>query len=179
MPPQHAANADGVLIMTTKTSKAGGAFIAAFEGVELKAYPDPGTGGDPWTIGVGHTAAAGPPAVHKGMTITRDEALSILAQDLGKVERTVSKQVPGALAQSEFDALVSLCFNIGDGNFGKSSVVRHLNAGERAQAGDAFLMWNKAAGKVMKGLTRRREAERHLFLTGDYGVAAPHQVAHA
>jgi lysozyme len=46
--------------MTTKTSKAGGAFIAAFEGVELKAYPDPGTGGDPWTIGVGHTAAAGP-----------------------------------------------------------------------------------------------------------------------
>jgi lysozyme len=54
-----------------------------------------------------------------------------------------------------------------------------LNAGERAQAGDAFLMWNKAAGKVMKGLTRRREAERHLFLTGDYGVAAPHQVAHA
>ena len=65
------------------------------------------------------------------------------------------------------------------GNFGKSSVVRHVNAGERAQAGDAFLMWNKAAGKVMKGLTRRREAERHLFLTGDYGVAAPHEVAHA
>jgi GH24 family phage-related lysozyme (muramidase) len=179
VPPQLAANAEGGLIMAMKTSKAGGAFIAAFEGVEVKAYPDPGTGGEPWTIGVGHTTAAGPPAVHKGMTITRDEALSILAQDLGKVERTVSKHVTHPLAQSEFDALVSLCFNIGDGNFGKSSVVRHVNAGERAQAGDAFLMWNKAAGKVMKGLTRRREAERHLFLTGDYGVAAPHEVAHA
>jgi lysozyme len=165
--------------MTTKTSKAGCEFIARFEGFKVEAYPDPATGGEPWTIGVGHTTAAGPPAVHKGMIITDHQVMSILADDLGKVEGTVRKHLPGAIAQPEFDALVSLCFNIGGGNFGTSSVVKRLNAGDRTGAGDAFMMWNKAAGKVMKGLTRRREAERHLFLTGDYGVAAPHQVAHA
>ena len=103
-----------------KTSAAGLAFIAAHEGVVLTAYPDPGTGGAPWTIGIGHTSAAGPPKVVRGLTITRERAFEILAADLAGFEAAVLAAAPAALASHEFDALVSLCFNIGPGNFARS-----------------------------------------------------------
>src|SRR3569833_1225587 len=99
-----------------KTSAAGLAFIAAHEGVALKAYPDSGTGGAPWTIGIGHTGAAGPPIVVRGLTITRERAFEILAADLARFEAAVLAAVPHPLEPHEFDALVSLCFNIGPGN---------------------------------------------------------------
>lgn len=148
-----------------KTSTAGRQAIARHEGNKLKAYPDPATGGEPFTIGVGHTSSAGPPKVTKGMTITAAESDAILTRDLATFERAVEKAVKVPVTQAQFDAMVSLAFNIGGGAFAKSTLVKKLNAGDVTGAANAFLSWNKAAGKVMKGLTTRREAERKLFLS--------------
>ena len=148
-----------------RTSASGRAAITRHESLRLTAYPDPATGGEPWTIGVGHTSRAGHPKVTKGMKITRAQADEILSRDLATFEAAVSKAVKVPLNQNEFDALVSLAFNIGAGAFAKSTLVKKLNAGDRAGAANAFLSWNKAAGKVMKGLTKRREDERRLFLS--------------
>ncbi|MGF3028067.1 glycoside hydrolase family protein [Methylobacterium aquaticum] len=153
-----------------QTSDNGELFIASFEAVVLRAYPDPATGGAPWTIGIGHTSAAGPPKVERGMTITRARAFEILASDLRVFEAWVERAVKRPLTQPQFDACVSLCFNIGPKNFSNSSIVRHINAGRWLDAGAAFALWNKAAGKVMSGLVRRRAAERTLFETGQYGL---------
>ncbi|WP_288582003.1 glycoside hydrolase family protein [uncultured Methylobacterium sp.] len=153
-----------------QTSHNGELFIAAYEGVVLRAYPDPATGGAPWTIGVGHTSAAGAPKVAPGMVITRDQAFDILARDLKGFEAAVLKAVKPPLKQHQFDACVSLCFNIGAKNFSSSGIVRHINAGRWPEAGAAFALWNKAAGKVMSGLVRRRAAERTLFEAGQYGL---------
>lgn len=156
-----------------RTSASGRAAITRHEGLRLTAYPDPATGGEPWTIGVGHTSRAGPPKVTKGMKITRAQADEILSRDLATFEAAVSKAVKVPLNQNEFDALVSLAFNIGAGAFAKSTLVKKLNAGDRAGAATAFLSWNKAAGKVMKGLTKRREDERRLFLSRADAPKAP------
>lgn len=147
-----------------KVSATGRKAIAGHEGVRLEAYPDPATGGEPWTVGVGHTSAAGPPKVVKGMTITADECDQILARDLATFEAAVSNAVTVPLNPNQFDALVSLAFNIGAGNFGKSTLLRQLNAGNYRSAAEQFTAWNKAAGKVMPGLIIRRAAERALFL---------------
>jgi GH24 family phage-related lysozyme (muramidase) len=112
------------------TSEHGRQFIASFEGCVLKAYPDPATGGAPWTIGVGHTSAAGAPKVIRGMTITHAEAFDILARDLLSFEAWIHKVVKRPLTQARFDACSSLCFNIGPKNFSNSSVVRLINAGK-------------------------------------------------
>ena len=160
-----------------KTNRAGIELIKAWEGVRLTAYPDPATGGEPWTIGYGHTSAAGEPRVFKGMTIHIDEANAILERDLVKYEAAVSKLLKRNPNENQFSAMVSLCFNIGPGNMAKSSVVRLFNAGDIPGAANAFRMWNKAAGKVMKGLENRREAERQLFLRpvqADATDPAPH-----
>ena len=147
-----------------KTNRAGIELIQAWEGCRLTAYPDPATDGDPWTIGYGHTSMAGEPHVTKGMTISQDQAAAILERDLVKYEVAVSKLMTRNPNENQFSAMVSLCFNIGPGNMAKSSVVRLFNAGDVQGAADAFRMWNKAAGKVMKGLVNRRESERLLFL---------------
>ncbi|MFZ5674272.1 MAG: lysozyme [Pseudomonadota bacterium] len=153
-----------------KTGPAGLALIMEFEGLRLDAYPDPATKGEPWTIGYGHTAAAGEPKPVRGMKITAAEAVKILQRDLGLYERAVMACLDRMPNQNQFDAMVSLCFNIGPGNFRTSSVVRYFNAGDEARAAERFLVWNKANKKVMKGLERRREAERKLF---DTPVKAP------
>lgn len=142
-----------------KTSEEGRALIREFEGCKLQAYPDPATGGEPWTIGVGHTG----PEVHEGMTIAQDEADALLAQDLEKFEACVSSNVTVDVTQAQFDAMVSLAFNVGCANFRKSSVCRYTNEGDLEKAREAFSLWNKAAGKVMSGLTRRRAAEAAMF----------------
>ena len=144
-----------------KISAQGIALIKSFEGCRLEAYPDPATGGEPFTVGVGHTG----PEVHEGMTITEEQADAYLASDLERFERCVSEALTAEITQAQFDACVSLAFNIGCGNFNKSSVCRYLNAGEPAKAQEAFALWNKAEGKVMAGLTRRRAAEAELFGT--------------
>ncbi|WP_080641689.1 lysozyme [Brucella anthropi] len=149
-----------------KTSAAGRKLIEQREGVELTAYKD---SAGIWTIGVGHTSAAGAPKVVAGMKITAARASEILSRDLTTFEAAVSAAVKVPLNQNEFDALVSFAFNVGAGAFKGSTLLKRLNTGDRQAAADQFLVWNKITvnGKkqVLKGLTIRREAERKQFLT--------------
>jgi lysozyme len=144
---------------TMRTSAAGRKAIAAREGNKLVAYKD--TVGV-WTIGVGHTSAAGAPTVTPGMRITADESDEILVRDLTAVEKDVNSAVSVPLSQNQFDALVSFVFNIGGGAFRKSTLLRKLNAKDYAGAAEQFLVWVK-----QKELTGRRKAERAQFLTPD------------
>jgi GH24 family phage-related lysozyme (muramidase) len=153
-----------------KTNASGLEVIKGFEGWSANAYPDPATGGEPWTIGYGHTSAAGAPKVYKGLTITKAEGEDILKRDLLVYENAVSKAVTRTPTSDQFSAMVSLTYNIGPANFQSSTVLRQHNSGNFAAAADAFLMWNKAGNppKEMAGLTRRRNAERALYLSQDY-----------
>ena len=147
-----------------KTSEAGLNIIKKWEGLRLSAYPDPATHGEPYTIGYGHTSRAGPPKVTPGMRISNSEASDILKDDLKKFEDAVSKLLKRTPTQSQFDAMVSLTFNIGEGNFKNSTVLRKFNAGDIEGAAEAFMLFVKAGGKVMQGLVNRRSDERALFL---------------
>ncbi|MBD2105968.1 lysozyme [Nodosilinea sp. FACHB-13] len=142
---------------------AGLAIIKGFEGLSLSAYPDPGTGGEPWTIGYGHTSSAGAPQVYRGLTITRAEAEEILKRDLKKYEKAVSDAVTRTLTSDQFSALVSFTFNVGPSNLQSSTLLKKLNAGDMAGASEEFAKWIYAGGNVMPGLQRRRKAERALF----------------
>lgn len=156
-----------------KTSSEGIALLKRFEGLRLKSYPDPATGGEPYTVGYGTTSSAGVGKVTRGMSITEVQAESMLVRSLVIYEKAVTAALKNPPTQHQFDALVSLAYNIGNANMRNSSVVKYLNAGEPTRAADAFLLWNKAAGRVMPGLTRRRQAERQLFLKPDQAASAP------
>lgn len=136
-------------------SKAGLDLIKQFEGLYLKAYRCPA--GVP-TIGYGHTAG-----VAMGQTITQQQADDYLRRDVRQFERAVSRLVRVPLTQGQFDALVSFAFNLGEGALAQSTLLRLLNAGDYAGAAAQFDRWNKAAGRVLPGLVRRRAAERALF----------------
>lgn len=151
--------------MTNTVNAAAIALVKEFEGLRLRAYADPASGGDPWTVGYGHTSAAGPPKVTKGTVITAAEAETILADDLARVAGQVRKLVTVPLNDNQFGALVSFTFNLGIGNLRSSTLLRRLNAGDYKAAAAELPRWNHAAGKVMAGLTRRRAAEQELFLT--------------
>jgi GH24 family phage-related lysozyme (muramidase) len=138
------------------TSAHGRAVLSVREGNKLKAYRD--TVGV-WTIGVGHTSAAGDPRVSQGMTITGAQSDQILAKDLGAVEKATKSLVKVALNQNQFDALVSFVFNVGAGAFAASTLLRKLNAGDYAGAAEQFLVWVKQP--ELKG---RRQQERAQFL---------------
>lgn len=144
--------------MNRTTSPAGRKLIRSFEGERLTAYPDPATGGDPWTIGVGHTG----PEVKRGLKITEAQSAAYLIADLARFEAAVSVAAP-VTTQAQFDAMVSLAFNIGSSAFAKSTLVKRHNAGDHEGAARQFVAWNRAAGKVMAGLTRRREAEARMY----------------
>lgn len=137
-------------------SAQGRALLMHREGFRTKAYQD--TVGV-WTIGVGHTSAAGAPEVTPGLAVTKAEVDEILSRDLRRYEFAVSHAVTALLTQGQFDALVSLCFNIGCEAFRQSTVVKRLNAMNYRGAADAFLMWCKPA-EIMG----RRRAERAQFL---------------
>ena len=145
-----------------KTSPAGRKVLAQREGRRLKAYRD---SVDVWTIGIGHTAAAGPPKVVPGLTITEAECDAIFARDLAAFEASVEAAVKVPLAQHEFDALVSFCYNIGQAGFARSTVARRLNAGDHRGAADAFLMWSKPPAVL-----GRRRGERAQFLGQGYAA---------
>ena len=145
---------------TMDISDSGLDFIMAHEGVRLSAYPDPATGGEPWTIGVGHTGG-----VQAGDTCTEEQAREWLRDDAQQAVRCVNNSVKGQVTQNQFDALVSLVFNIGCGNFGKSTLLRCINAGDDSAAAQEFLKWDRAAGREMAGLLKRRQDESDLFLT--------------
>ena len=141
-----------------KTAQRGLDLIKEFEGLYLQAYRCPA---GVLTIGYGHTSVAGEPKVVAGMKITKQEAEDILRRDLAAVEADVGRLVKVPLTQNQFDALVSFQFNTG--GLGRSSALKRLNAGNYADVPAALLLWNKAAGKVLAGLTRRRKAEAALF----------------
>lgn len=139
-------------------SQAGLALTELFEGCKLIAYPDPATGGKPWTIGYGHTKG-----VSKGMRCTKEQAEKWLLEDVQESVDAVNKYVQVELTQGMFDSLVDFVFNLGEGNFFKSTLLRKLNNRDYKGADAEFIKWNKAAGKVMDGLTKRRLAEADQF----------------
>lgn len=141
--------------MTRKIGQRGLALIKSFEGLALKAYKCPA---GVWTIGYGSTG----PHVVPGKAITEKEAEALLLEDLSRFEAAVDAKCPKA-TQNQFDAMVSLAFNVGSAGFTRSTVARKHNAGDHAGAARAFGMWNKAGGKVLAGLTRRRAAEAALY----------------
>jgi len=143
-----------------KTSDNGRHFIEQWEGLFLHTYND-GVGVP--TIGYGHTTAAGPPAVHYGMTITKDQADQILAADLHSVEVDVQRLVKVPINQNQFDALVSFTFNLGAGALAKSNVLRAVNSGHFSEVPGDMMAWVHGGGHVMLGLVRRRKAEGELF----------------
>ena len=147
--------------MSKSISKTGIDLISSFEGIRLNAYDD---GVGVWTIGIGTTIYPNGTKVKKGDKCTQEQALEYLQHDLKSFEKTVNDSVKVPLSQNQFDALVSLSYNIGSGAFKNSTLLKKLNAKDYAGAADQFLVWNKGGGKVLKGLVRRRDAERALFL---------------
>lgn len=140
-----------------KVSNNGINLVKRFEGLELKAYRD---SVGILTIGYGHTHA-----VKVGDVITDEQADIFLREDLQVAELTVNTNVKVKLTQGQFDALVSFVFNLGSGNFVKSTLIKKLNAGDYAGATDEFGKWVNAGGKKLSGLVKRRAAEREVFLT--------------
>lgn len=141
--------------------------IKRFEGLELESYVDPvGV----WTIGYGHTETAGP-----DQKITEREAEQLLMQDLRPRERAVESLASVPLNQNEFDALVSFVYNVGQNAFRGSTARRRLNRNDRMGAADALTWWNKGTVNgvlvELRGLTRRRAAERALFLTPEAPIS--------
>lgn len=143
--------------MSRRISPAGLDLIKRFEGVRYRAYQD---AVGVWTIGYGHTSTARP-----GMTISPTQAEELLRQDVERFEAAVERLVRVPLTQSEFDALVSFTFNVGEGALRSSTLLRLLHAGSIQAAADQFLRWTHAGGRELAGLVRRREAERALFLS--------------
>lgn len=131
--------------------------IKKYEGCRLTAYKCPA---GVWTIGYGHTRG-----VSKGMTITREIAERLLKEDLAPFEKAV-EGIGVHLRRHEFDALVCLCYNIGEGNFNSSTLRRKVieKARKDAEIQAEFRKWNKAGGKVLQGLVNRREEEARLWL---------------
>ncbi|WP_409244568.1 lysozyme [Enterobacter asburiae] len=145
-----------------QTSEKGMALIKQFEGCKLTAYQD---SVGVWTIGYGWTQPVDGKPIRAGMTIKQETAERLLKTGLVSYESDVSRLVKVVLTQGQFDALVSFTYNLGARSLSTSTLLRKLNAGDYAGAADEFLRWNKAGGKVLNGLTRRREAERALFLS--------------
>lgn len=145
-----------------QTSEKGIALIKQFEGCKLTAYQD---SVGVWTIGYGWTQPVDGKPIRAGMTIKQETAERLLNTGLVSYESDVSRLVKVGVTQGQFDALVSFTYNLGARSLSTSTLLRKLNAGDYAGAADEFLRWNKAGGKVLNGLTRRREAERALFLS--------------
>ena len=145
-----------------QTSDKGIALIKQFEGCKLTAYQD---SVGVWTIGYGWTKPVDGKPIRAGMTIKQETAERLLKTGLVSYESDVSRLVKVGMTQGQFDALVSFTYNLGARSLSTSTLLRKLNAGDYAGAADEFLRWNKAGGKVLNGLTRRREAERALFLS--------------
>lgn len=135
--------------------------ICDFEGKRLVAYDD---GVGVWTIGFGTTIYPNGIKVKKGDVCTEAQAKAYMAHDLKKFELAVSNVVTVPLSQNQFDALVSLAYNIGTNAFKNSTLVKKLNAGDIRGAANQFDVWVKAGGKRMQGLVNRRAKEKALFL---------------
>lgn len=142
--------------MALKTSKNGLKLIKEFEGCVLTAYKCPA---GVWTIGYGHTGG-----VKEGQKISKTKAEELLKLDLKVYENYVNNYVKVKLNQNQFDALVSFTYNCGPGSLKTSTLLKKLNQGDYRGAANELPRWNKANGQVLAGLTRRRKAEKELFL---------------
>ncbi|CAN5210137.1 hypothetical protein BH10PSE7_BH10PSE7_03780 [soil metagenome] len=150
-----------------KMTAEGLGLIKRFEGFRAEAYRDPvGV----WTVGYGHTPAAGAPDVHPGLIVSRGEADKILARDVAAFAQGVERLVKVQLSDAQFSALVSFAYNIGLANFARSSVLKAVNRQDFDAIPRALALWVKAGGKVLPGLVKRRAAEAQLFV-GAAGVA--------
>lgn len=147
--------------MTKKTATKGIELIKEFEGCRLTAYKCPA---GVWTIGYGHTGKVDGKAVASGMTISAAKATELLKKDLARFEAAVNSYVTAPITQNMFDALVSFAFNCGSGALKGSTLLKKLNGKDYSGAAAEFPKWNKAGGKVLNGLVRRREREQQLFL---------------
>jgi len=136
--------------MPQTTNQAGLTLIESFEGLRLNSYQD---SVGVWTIGYGHTQG-----VKQGQTITQQQAQAFLQQDLGVAEAAVNR-LGLTLTDNQFAALVSFTFNLGAGNLNK------LLKNGLAAVPDRILLFDHAGGRALPGLTRRRQAERALYLT--------------
>lgn len=143
-------------------SPKGVSLIKQFEGCSLTAYKD---SVGVLTIGYGWTYAVDGKPLRNGMTIDQATAERLLKTGLVGYENDVLKLVRVKLSQGQFDALVSFAYNLGARSLSTSTLLKKLNAGDYAGAANEFPRWNKAGGNVLNGLTRRREAERTLFLS--------------
>lgn len=136
--------------------------IKSFEDCRLTAYQD---AGGVWTIGYGHKMT--PNVNHSGETITQAQADAYMLSDVRECARTISPWIygpTGGLLQGQFDACVSFAYNLGTERFRHSTLLKKINECNMFDAAEEFLKWNRAAGKVLTGLIRRREAERAMFL---------------
>ena len=129
--------------------------IKHFEGCELNAYKCPA---GVWTIGYGHIKG-----VSEGMSITQEQAEQMLLDELKEYENYINELVTVNLSQNQFDALVSRVYNLGPANLQSSTLLKVLNSGDYSGVPAQIERWNKAGGKVLEGLIRRREAESALF----------------
>ena len=131
--------------------------IQQFEGCKLTAYLCPA---GVWTIGWGSTGIG----ISKGVTWTQAEADERYKKDMGVFKTGVKKLVTVPINNNQIEALTSFAYNLGLGALKGSTLLKYLNAGNYQAAANQFLRWDKAGGKVLSGLTRRRTAERNLFL---------------
>ena len=146
-----------------KLSANGFKLLGELEGIVLRPYRD--SVGIP-TIGIGSTYYEdGTKVKMSDKAITKERAIQLAKNVVKSFEAQVNKSILPTMTQNQFDAMVLLCYNIGESGFARSSVVRNFNAGNLQKAADSFLLWNKAGGKVVKGLVNRRNIERTLFLS--------------
>lgn len=143
-----------------KISLEGLALIKKFEGCRLEAYY---CSGGVLTIGYGHTGG-----VKESDTITQEEAEKLLRADVFKFEEYVEDNVMVELDQGQFDALVAWTFNLGPGNLRESTMLKKLNESDYASVPSEMKRWNKAGGKTLDGLIRRRNAEALLFQSKEW-----------
>ncbi len=150
-----------------KMSEEGLGLIRESEGFRGRAYRD---AVGVWTIGYGHTSAAGSPAVKAGDEISRGQAEEILARDVEMFAGGVERLVKPMLNDAQFSALVSFAYNVGLGNFRSSGVLKAVNANDFGLVPQRLALWNKASGRVLPGLVKRRAAEAALFMKDNINV---------
>lgn len=144
-----------------KLDDAGIKFISKEEGIRLKAYK---CSAGVWTIGIGSTYYPSGAKVKEGDQITLPEVYTIFSNVVREFELTVIRSIKITLNQNQFNALVSLCYNIGVGAFSKSTLVKKINSGESLEIiNQWFLVWNKVKGRANLALLQRRKREISLF----------------
>ena len=143
-----------------KISEYGLDLIKHFEGLELEAYQ---CAAGVWTIGYGHTKDVQP-----GDQWSESHADHMLEVEMEEYENYVNTAVTVPLSQNQFDALVSWVYNLGNGNLTSSTMLKVLNSGDYAGVPAQIKRWNKAGGKVLEGLTRRRQADADMFEGKDW-----------